>query len=393
MSGMYILKRTFFLAFLFLPALFTKAQPDTCHLRISLLTCSPGGDLYSIWGHTGIRMTDSVKEFDVVFNYGTFDDADPLFYVKFTRGIMIYSLSVWSFSDFMQEYEYEHRSVAEQVLQLSCTEKNQLAAALVENSKEPNRNYGYHFYQDNCTTRARDIILKNAGGPVAIKNILPPGGHSFRQLIHTYLDKGGQYWSKLGIDILLGGNLDKTADNMQAMFLPDYLLKAFDSTTTSKGQPLVVSNTVILKASPKARSTGILFTPLLVFTLLLLIIAALSFSKAARAQTLLKIVDTTLFTVLGLLGALLLTLWIVRVDTVCRNNFNLLWALPTHIVFVFFMYRRYKWVAVYYKITIALLVLLLLGWAWLPQQMNNALLPVVALLLLRSIVRLKKIKA
>ena len=390
---MYILKRIFFLAFLFLPALFAKAQPDTCHLRISLLTCSPGEDLYSIWGHTGIRMTDSAKGFDVVFNYGTFDDADPLFYVKFTRGIMIYSLSVWSFNDFMQEYEYEHRSVAEQVLQLSCTEKKQLAAALAENSKESNRNYGYHFYQDNCTTRARDIILKNAGGPVAIKNILPPGRYSFRQLIHTYLDKGGQYWNKLGIDILLGSNLDKKADNTQAMFLPDYLLKAFDSATTANKQPLVSSNTIILKASPKTGDKGIRFTPFLVFTLLLLFIAALSFSKARWAQILLKIVDTTLFTVLGLLGMLLLTLWIVRVDAVCRNNFNVLLALPTHIVFVFFMYKRYKWVAAYYKVTIVLLMLLLLGWAWLPQQMNNGLLPVVALVLLRSVVRFKKIKA
>jgi hypothetical protein len=66
-----------------------SAAPDTSRLRISLLTCGPGTELYSMWGHTAIRVIDSTQRQDWVFNYGTFDDSDPYFYVKFTRGIMI----------------------------------------------------------------------------------------------------------------------------------------------------------------------------------------------------------------------------------------------------------------------------------------------------------------
>jgi hypothetical protein len=387
---MHLIKRVFLILSFCLPALFAMSQPDSCHLRISLLTCSPGADLYSIWGHTGIRLTDSAKSVDVVFNYGTFDDSDPLFYAKFTRGIMMYSLSVWSFTDYMREYEYEHRSVTEQTLHLTCEEKSRLVAALAENAKESNRFYGYHFYEDNCTTRARDIIIKNTGA-VAFKNILPPGHFTFRQLIHIYLDKGGQYWNKLGIDILLGSNLDKEVNNGQAMFLPDYLMKGLDSATLN-GRSLVAEKNDILSASPKQESGGVQLTPLLVFTLLFLVVAVLSFNKARWANVFIRVFDIIFFLVLGLTGILLLTLWIVRVDAVCRNNFNILLALPTHAIIIFFLNRQAKWIKIYWQLTIALIVLLLVTWIWLPQQMNNGLLPLAAIVLLRSAMRLKKIK-
>src|ERR1043165_6688914 len=88
-----------------------QTLPDSCHLRISLVTCAAGADLYSIFGHTGIRVVHSARNADVVFNYGTFDDSDPYFYIKFTRGIMVYSLSVWPYPTFMEEYQAERRAV------------------------------------------------------------------------------------------------------------------------------------------------------------------------------------------------------------------------------------------------------------------------------------------
>src|ERR1700694_6017897 len=90
-----------------------NAQSDSCTLQISLLTCSPGQELYSTFGHAAIRVKDSVTETDIVFNYGTFDDSDPYFYLKFMQGVMRYALSVQSFPDFMLEYVQEHRGVIE----------------------------------------------------------------------------------------------------------------------------------------------------------------------------------------------------------------------------------------------------------------------------------------
>lgn len=372
----------FFFPLFFLSA---AAQPDTSHLRISLLTCSPGAELYSTFGHTALRVTDSTRGIDMVYNYGTFDDRDPNFYVKFTRGIMIYALSNYSYPDFLQEYQYEKRAVIEQGLQLTGDEKQKLYAALQQNAVEQNRYYNYLFHTDNCTTRARNMIAQKAGAPVVFKNILPEKPPTFRNLIHTYLDKSGQYWSKLGIDLLLGNNLDENVTNEQAMFLPDYLMKGIDSTMVD-GRRLVAQKAVVLDIKPQ-QPTFALITPLILFTAVLVIIALLSFSANKRAQQFLNVFDSIFFLFLGLIGVLMVTLWVIRVDTVCRDNFNLGWALPTHLPVAFVVYLKRKWLQQYFKVVFALTLLFAICWWLLPQQINIAVAPVLGIILIRSYFR------
>src|SRR6187402_3567209 len=102
---------------------FSFAQTDSSRLRISLLTCAPGDELYSIFGHTALRVIDSTKQTDIVFNYGTFDFNDPDFYSKFVRGKLDYALSAAYFADFMYEYQVTKRDVTEQELYLSTDQK------------------------------------------------------------------------------------------------------------------------------------------------------------------------------------------------------------------------------------------------------------------------------
>src|SRR4051812_24672160 len=129
-----------------------QAQDSSnCHVRISLLTCAPGQELYSTFGHTAIRITDSIRRTDIVYNYGTFEFDDPNFYMKFVRGKLDYFLSAAYYPDFMYEYQEEQRSVTEQVLNLSCTQKQQIVQALAINMQGANRMYKYDFVYDNCT--------------------------------------------------------------------------------------------------------------------------------------------------------------------------------------------------------------------------------------------------
>jgi hypothetical protein len=369
-------------------SLFTFSQTDSCNLRISLLTCSPGEELYSTFGHTAIRATDPSMGMDIVFNYGTFDDSDPNFYLKFTKGLMRYALSAYPFADFVQEYQMEQRGVVEQVLQLSCAEKKKLFNALRENAQEQNRFYNYYFHTDNCTTRARDMVMKNTDSPLVFKNILPAEVPSFRDLIHSYLNKGHQPWSKFGIDILLGSNLDKPVSNEEAMFLPDYLMKGFDSARTGN-RPLVDTTHTILAASAPPDSKGSWFTPFVLFAALFIFITALSILTDNSPGLFLRMFDILFFLLLGLLGVLLLVLWVIRVDNVCSNNFNLLWALPTHLPVVFVMARRKKWVSSYFKVVFILTVLLGAAWFILPQSLNPAIVPILGLILVRSYYRIK----
>ena len=77
-------------------------------------------------------------------------------------------------------------------------------------------------------------------------------------------------------------------------------------------------------------------------------------------------------------------MWTGTDHVVTQNNYNLLWALPTHLGVVFFLYKNKKWVATYCKATFVILILLLLLWAILPQQLNAGLIPLILLLAFRS---------
>ena len=84
--------------FLFLLTTSTSASVKLSKdATISILTCSPGNELYSLFGHTGIRVVDKANNMDIVFNYGTFDFATQGFYFKFARGLLPANYRVPSF--------------------------------------------------------------------------------------------------------------------------------------------------------------------------------------------------------------------------------------------------------------------------------------------------------
>ncbi len=390
------MKRTLGFLLLFISGFNTNAQTksDSCTMQISLLTCAPGTDLYSIFGHTAIRVRDSSRGMDIVYNYGTFDDTDPLFYVHFTNGIMNYSLSAETMDSFMMEYQYEHRDVQEQVLNLNCAEKNKLYEALRKNTLEENRIYQYHFHTDNCTTRAARIIESNTMDSFVYKNILPVNGStgntgsgtglSFRDMIHEYLDKQHKSWSEFGIDLFLGKNLDTKVTNLEAIhFLPDYLYRGMDS--AYNGKKLLVSERKSVIKFPAAKKTSEGLTPLALFQCLLLAsILLFIFRNYPSINKTLQVFDIILFSVLGLLGILMAYLWIARIDDVCRNNMNILWAVPTHLIAVFFIRKKAGWIKYYFLVTAIVAAVLLIGFPFWWQRMNIAVLPLLILIIFRS---------
>ena len=375
------MKRLLF-SFLLFTIHFSSLAHDSCGLRISLLTCTPGTELYSTFGHSALRVVDSTRNTDLVFNYGTFDFYDPEFYNKFVKGKLLYFVSVDSLPSFLNEYDYYKRGITEQAVNLSCAEKQKLVAALFENAKEENKYYRYDFNYDNCTSRLRDMIERAAGDSLDSKNILPKPNTTFRNLIHIYLDRGGQQWSKFGIDILLGNPMDKKVTNREAMFLPDYLLMALDSSTLN-GQPVVYEKKILLDhfESYKTKS-GI--TPFVVFGILFIVIATLSFYTRHTWSLFFRIFDFFFFVSVGLIGVLILFMWFGTEHAMCKNNFNLLWALPTYLPVAFLLFTKTKWINIYFRFTFFYTVALLVAWFFLPQQFNTALLPVLGIIVIRS---------
>lgn len=383
------------LIFVFLYLLFHNAfsqNTDSCGLKISLLTCSPGEELYSIFGHSAIRVQEPASNTDIIFNYGTFDFEDPGFYVKFVRGKLLYFVSIERFENFYYSYQYENRSIIEQTLNLSCEEKTRLFSALKTNLLEENKYYLYDFLFDNCSTRLRDIVARNTSDSLSFRRIIPDKPPTFRNLIHEYLRNGGQYWSKLGIDLLLGSRIDVPVSSAQAMFLPDYLMKGFDS-AFQQNKPLVSSKRTILPADETTRTKTGWFRPFVATMILLIVFGSLQFIYRPRPQAILDVFDVAFFLILGLIGVLILFMWLGTDHRLCRDNFNLLWALPTHLVAAFFIHSSRKWVVFYFRLMSIWYFILFFGWALIPQEMNSAFVPLVVLAFIRSYVRFRKTHA
>jgi hypothetical protein len=371
----------FLLGIFCLFAIKSGAQDNPSHLRISLLTCGPGEELYSTFGHTAIRIIDSSRATDIVYNFGTFDFNDPDFYMKFTRGKLDYFLSVSSMPDFMYEYEVEKRPVTEQVLLLNDTSKTAIANALTATLSSPARYYKYDFLYNNCTSRVRDIFIRYAG--LQTGTALVPAGTTFRNMLHEYLNKGDEAWSKFGIDLLLGSPIDKPVNIPESMFLPDYLMKGIDSSAQQNHAGILEQKKQILAGNGTIK----IFHnwPLYLYTAIVILLTIISLLKNKTARLLTKGIDFLLLFKTGLLGIFLLFMWFGTDHKACAANYNLLWAIPTNIVAAFALWKKPKWLQTYFSLTAFIHAFTLICWLWLPQQLNNALVPVVIYLLYRSV--------
>ena len=355
---------------------------DSSRLRISLLTCTPGDELYSLFGHSALRVIDSNSVTDLVYNYGTFNFDDEGFYLKFIRGKLLYYVSVADFRDFVYDYQATNRGISEQLLNFSAAEKIQVNHALIQNLKEENKYYQYDFFFDNCTTRLRDLIVKNKQ-PTPVLPAVEPAGKRFREAIHDYLDKGDQQWSKWGIDVLLGARTDRIMSASDQQFLPDNLMKALDSSTNVR----MVIATQDLYNIPALRKGKSFFTPMFFFISLLCFFVLLHLVLRKKLPVTLGGMDGLLFFLTGALGILLIFMWVATDHSMTKDNYNLLWAWPTHLVISFFIHSRKSWVRYYFLLSASGCLIVLGAWAFIPQQLNVALIPFVILLLFRSVAR------
>jgi hypothetical protein len=367
----------------------------TPHAEISLLTCSPGSEVYSYFGHCAIRVKDINTNYDKVFNYGTFSFDQPNFYLKFIRGKLLYQLSVNSFTRFVSEYESEDRWVMEQVLNLNVADKQAFLEKLTINVRPENRQYLYDFFFDNCATRPRDVLENSLPNRISFLETTQGESLSFRQLIDPYITKNA--WVDFGIDLILGLPTDRKATVREYMFLPDYLMNAFATAqiTDSLGRkvPLVKEVRQVVKAQLPAEPQSP-FTPTLLFALVFvagLAITLWQFKKKSFHPAF----DFIFFSILGLFGFLFLFFWFGTDHKVLAFNLNLLWAFPLHLIAAALLLFKNTpaWVGKYFGAVGIVGLLVLLFWIWLPQQLHHSLIFLVALMTLRAMVLFKIYRA
>ncbi|MEZ2414682.1 DUF4105 domain-containing protein [Muriicola sp. E247] len=376
-------KQFFFLFFFsFSACLFSQAEPLSEKAVISVITCGPGMELYSTFGHSAFRVQDSEKGIDWIYNYGTFNFNTPNFYGKFARGKLLYSLSKQRFENFLYAYELENRWVKEQLLNISSKEKNEIFSFLENNYKPQNRDYKYDFLMENCSTKIPEVLQASLGDELVYEDYLQDKDYSFRDLIQQNLIRNS--WSSFGIDLALGAVIDRKAGHLQYMFLPNYVLSQLEHTLLD-GKPIVERERTILDHQMQNRGNFFTTSPLFWFGLLFLFTVTITYIDL-RNNVRSKVMDIVLFFFTGIAGCLIVFLWFFTDHTATAINLNVLWAFPLNLVPLYYLLRGKKlpsWGASYLLGILILLAITVFIWILGIQLFSPILAVILATLGLR----------
>ena len=220
---------------------FTQPIALSEEAKIYLLTCTPGTEVWSKYGHTGIRVCDPAWKMDIVFNYGIFSLMEKGFYLKFIQGETYYQLGIESYSYFVKFYSKIGRKTYLQELNLTQTQKQSVFDALLINYQPENRYYLYNFVFDNCATRPYHL-LKQALQDTIISTYQGYLNQPFRSTITHYT--GPYSWVDLGINLVFGPKADQPMNNEQRLFLPEELMFYLSQAHLTDGTPLVIRENI-----------------------------------------------------------------------------------------------------------------------------------------------------
>ena len=308
--------------------------PSMDSVEISLLTCQPHDEIYSLYGHTAIRYHELAPDgIDVAFNYGVFNYNAPFFVARFVFGLTDYELGAYPFHLFKKEYQQLGSMVTEQVLNLTNEEKLKLRMALSDNLKPENKIYRYNYFYNNCTTQARDIIERCVNGEVQYSE---REGYTptYRDMVHAMTSK--HPWSRFGNDLLLGIQADIKTDIRQQEFLPNNLLYDFDHAqiyANGTYRPLVKERRTAVQAGVQILHEGFPLTPTQCSYILLGIGLLLFFIQWRMRRTFL-LWEVLLMLPSGVIGILLFLMLFSQHPTV-RINLQFLFFNPIHLIFLY----------------------------------------------------------
>ncbi len=305
--------------------------------QVSLLTAGSGAELYSVFGHTAIRVYDPARNLDLTYGWGGFRFSENNFYVKFLRGTLPYYVDAYEMYPFLYAYQAENRSVREQVLNLTAAQKNRLWSILQENYQPENRTYQYKFFYDNCATRPRDVIVDACGDSLTIPSRSRMTGKSYRDWMNDYL--GEKPWAKLGMNLAIGNPADEPTDGWHAMYLPnnvhDQLSQATLRQANGQRVPLVARDQFLYTAKQTFRQqVPFIFDPNVVFGVLGVAVAFFTVRRYQRGRVD-SWVDRLLFGFSGLCGWFLFLLWVGTDHGVTAWNPTLLYLMPLHLPLIY----------------------------------------------------------
>ncbi|HUX95504.1 MAG TPA: DUF4105 domain-containing protein [Bacteroidales bacterium] len=367
---------------LFMHQALSQSGNDTL---VYLITCNPGTETYSIYGHSALRIVDKVNQTDKVYNWGVFDFSTPNFAWKFAKGRLDYMLVAETMDNFLRTYFYEERAVYSQQVNMLSSETRILLNLINENLKPENVKYRYDFFYDDCSTRIRDLLEKSIGS----KLLYPPEESidepTFRTMTGKY--QAPYPWLRFGIDLIMGSPGDKRATFRDMMFLPVDMQHCLSETVVNRDGkmiPLLQNSEVVLDFNLPELNNKKLFAPENIFSLLLVIIIILI--PLIRRRSIINAIDIVIIFLFSVLAIMMIFFNFFTDHQQMKMNLNIIWLNPFLIMCLYSMIMGKPGV-IWFRLVFVISVIFLITHKFLPQDFNLAVLPLALLLALRTSAR------
>jgi hypothetical protein len=264
-------------------ALAASAPASGAAPAIELYTMGPGDELFSKFGHAALCVTASdFPGGGLCYNYGTADFSRPVgLGWEVVRGRAEFWVSVTDRTSMLLDFESQDRSIYRQTLPLERQQVVDVARALARDAAPENRAYIYNHFLENCSTRPRDHIDRATGG--ALRRVTLPRVGTYRD----YATEGfaGATWLLVpASDFLLGRWADRKIDAYAAMFIPEVLRSAVETSLGARPELVYERRRPLLDADVRAARARVLVgcVVLVVFFALALLGAPKALARAAR---------------------------------------------------------------------------------------------------------------
>ena len=323
--------------FLILLVIGTGLFADGEELTIKVAVVGPGDELYFWWGHIALIVEDSSTGHSYFFDYGLFSFDQENFFFNFALGRLLYSCGVSLSRDNLNVYRKTNREVVYYTLDLPPETRVKVRDFAVENVRPENRDYYYHHFNDNCSTRIRDIIDLATDGQFKEKFQNEISRFTLRDHVrrHTWYSPVIDWF----LNFLMGQVIDRPITVWDDMFLPSEVGKWIEdyyyTDINGENRKLVSSAETILKSEGRP---VVLDKPRLqwpyefVFSLMLSVVFGFFFflqAKKIRAGKVLAGISmsiTSLF--FGIAGVLLCFLVFFTNHDYTFQNMNMIYCTP-----------------------------------------------------------------
>ena len=338
-------------------------------LTVWIMTMGPGEYVWERFGHNAIRVQDRQRGTDISYNWGMFSFQQEDFILRFIRGHMDYWMEGFDSDLTAQAYVQSDRSVWLQELNLTPAQKADLRDYLEWNSLPENRVYRYDYYRDNCSTRVRDAIDRVLGGQIRVQTENIPSGTTYRS--HTRELTANLPVVYTGLMAGLGQPVDREISVYEEMFLPLAMLERIREVTVTDATgalvPLIASEEIVYAAANEAAGAAPGITVYVILGLLIggVLVAAAKASRRRVGRALFGTLGGTWALVAGLLGMVLLGIWLFTDHATSYRNENLFFLSPLLLPMVVLLpvaaRRRARWRLPALRLALVIAVISLVG--------------------------------